>query len=73
MTRTKARCEPVALPPRTELLTYPEAGEQLRVHAKTIRDMAEDGRLVKVRLGPQTLRVTAESVEALIHRSMASA
>jgi len=58
--------------PRTALLTYAEAAEQLRVHAKTIRDWADEGRLVKVALGPHTLRVTADSVEALIARSVAT-
>lgn len=61
---------PLDAPEPTVLLTYNEAARQLRVHPKTIRDWAEDGRLLKVALGPQTLRVTAESVEALIARSV---
>ncbi len=64
---------PVEPLPRTELLKYAEAAAQLRVHPKTIRDWADEGRLVKVELGPQSLRVTAESVEALIARSVVSA
>lgn len=55
----------------TKLLTYGQAGEQLQVHAKTVRDWAEEGRLVKITLGPKTLRVTAASVEKLIAESAA--
>ena len=66
-----SRAAPPADPlPRTELLTYAEAAAQLRVHPKTIRDWADEGRLLKVTLGPQTLRVTAGSVESLIARSV---
>lgn len=52
---------------RTQLYTYAEASTLLRVHPRTVRAWADEGRLKKITLGPQTLRVTADSVEALIH------
>lgn len=60
-------------PPVTQLLTYAEAGEQLRVDPRTVRTWADDGRLRRVKLTPQTVRVTAESVEALIRQSLLTA
>ena len=51
------------------LMTYAEVAETLRVHPRTVRDMADSGRLRKVPLGPQTLRVTAHSVTVLIEES----
>ncbi len=55
------------------LLTYAEAGEVFRVHPKTVRDWADLGMLVKVELGPHTLRVTRWSVDALITEGRAKA
>ncbi len=51
---------------RTGLLTYAEAGRQLRVHPRTIRNWCDDGRLQRVELGFKVQRVTADSVERLI-------
>jgi excisionase family DNA binding protein len=51
---------------RTELLTYAEAAEQLRVCLRTIRNWADAGRLVRVELSHQVQRITADSVETLI-------
>jgi excisionase family DNA binding protein len=63
---------PATGPERTDLLTYAEAAEQLRVHPRTIRNWADAGRLKKVELSHQIQRVTAESVERLIRESLAS-
>lgn len=63
---------PGNLAPR-QLFTYAEAAELLRIHPRTVRAMADGGRLKKVTLGPQTLRVTAASVEALIAGHAATA
>lgn len=49
-----------------QLFTYVEAAQILRVHPRTVRAWADEGRLTRVPLGPQTLRVTAASVDALI-------
>jgi excisionase family DNA binding protein len=57
----------------TQLLTMGEAAQRLALHVKTVRIYADTGRLTKVRLGPQTVRVTAESVEALITEGIAVA
>jgi excisionase family DNA binding protein len=56
--------------PRTDLLTYAEAAEQLRVHPKTIRNMTDDGRLDRVVIGHQIQRVTLASVERLIQQGL---
>lgn len=56
-----------------QLLTVGEAAERLRLHVKTVRAYAETGRLTKVKLGPQTIRVTEASVEALIAEGISSA
>jgi excisionase family DNA binding protein len=56
--------------PQTQLLTYSEAAEQLRIDPRTVRSYADAGRLVRVALSTQTVRVTAESVEALIAQSL---
>lgn len=65
---SRFRATPV--PPPTQLLTYAEAGQQLGVHQRTVRAWADEGRLVKIRLGPQSLRVTAASVEEFITQSV---
>ncbi len=58
---------------RTGLLTYAEAGRQLRVHPRTIRNWCDDGRLQRVELAFRVQRVTAESVERLIASGLVSA
>lgn len=58
---------------RTDLLTYAEAAEQLRVHKRTVRNWARDGRLDPVELSHQVRRVTAASVERLIREKSAVA
>ncbi len=57
---------PEDLDDRTGLLTYAEAGRQLRVHPRTIRNWCDDGRLQRVELAFKVQRVTTESVERLI-------
>lgn len=64
--RRRAVHDPPLPVERTELLTYQEAADQLRVHPRTIRNWADDGRLVRVELSHQVQRVTAASVERLI-------
>jgi len=58
------------VPQRTDLCTYNEAAEQLRVHPRTIRNMADDGRLDRVTIGHQIQRVTLASVERLIREGL---
>lgn len=57
----------------TQLLTVGEAAQQLGLHHRTVRAYADTGRLTKVKLGPQTVRVTAASVENLIAEGIAAA
>lgn len=51
------------------LLSYLEAGKLLGLSARTVRVYADQGRLERVTLSPQTMRVTESSVRALIERS----
>lgn len=53
-------------PEPSPLLTYEEVAQMLRVDPRTVRTWADAGRLKRVRLSPQSPRVTRESVNALI-------
>ncbi len=57
---------------RTDLLTYAEAADQLRVHPRTVRNWADSGRLDRVELSHQIQRVTLSSVERLIAAGLVS-
>jgi excisionase family DNA binding protein len=67
------RLDAPPVPHQLGLLTVGEAASLLRLHHRTIRAMAEDGRLKKVTLGPQSVRITLASVEQLIADGMAAA
>ncbi len=58
---------PVPIP-----LTRAEAAERLRISERTVRRYGKAGLLVEHRLGPKLIRVTAESVEALLAGRAAS-
>lgn len=51
------------LPP---LLTLREVAAALRVHPRTIRRWADDGRLTAIRLTTETMRFRADEIAALI-------
>jgi excisionase family DNA binding protein len=48
------------------LLDRSEAAERLRVSVRTVRRWGKAGRLKDVRIGPRLVRVTEQSVEAVI-------
>jgi excisionase family DNA binding protein len=52
--------------PEPVLLERGEAAERLHVSVRTVRRYGKVGRLKDVRIGPRLVRVTEESVEALI-------
>jgi excisionase family DNA binding protein len=49
-----------------ELLTAREAAEALRVHPKTIRQWAHEGKIRSLDLGPQSLRFDPRDIEAFL-------
>jgi excisionase family DNA binding protein len=53
-----------------ELLRAREVASILRVHAKTSYQLAREGRLPVVRLGPRAVRFRREDVERLVAESL---
>jgi excisionase family DNA binding protein len=51
------------------LLTYREAADRLNVSLSTARRLGRSGQLSVVRLGPQTHRIRASSLERLIEHA----
>jgi excisionase family DNA binding protein len=60
-------------PETTLMLTYEEAGEELRVSAKTIERMVRDGTLSDVRLTPRLRRIRRVDLERWVKRQKTTA
>lgn len=60
-------------PPRTRLLTVPEAASRLNLSSRSVWAMIADGRLPALRFGVRATRVDAADVERLIAEAKARA
>lgn len=54
--------------PTTQLLTYRDVQERLRVSRETVRQMVLRGDLSPIQIGPQAVRFEEADLQALIER-----